>query len=124
MQLRGLEAHLRARTTREPSICLLSLPCDAEALEEIRKREREGGIEVDGAIDAFMQAEATNSGVSTEFMLRILGLGPCADTMVGSGHYVSCCKFVRIRALPRSQSALALPTGFRNPQQKAFIAGW
>ena len=57
----------------------------AEVLEEVRKREREMGIEPDWNVDALMKAETLEgqkTSVSTEFIIRMLGLGICSDTMV------------------------------------------
>lgn len=59
----------------------------AEILKELRRREQHMGIEADRTVDAMMEAETLEGGkrsISTEFMLRILGLGSCADTMVHS----------------------------------------
>lgn len=58
----------------------------AAELLELRKREKEMGIRPDWEIDAFMKAEAVAGGresIATEYVLRLLGLDVCADTLVG-----------------------------------------
>ncbi|KVI07937.1 AAA+ ATPase domain-containing protein [Cynara cardunculus var. scolymus] len=55
-------------------------------LTEILKRENQVGIEPDPDIDAFMKATAVpgqESSLITCYILKILGLESCADTMVG-----------------------------------------
>lgn len=57
----------------------------AEILEEVRKREKEMGIEPDWTVDALMKSETLEgfkSSINTEFIIRMLGLGICSDTMV------------------------------------------
>ncbi|DBB05992.1 hypothetical protein WJX82_004698 [Trebouxia sp. C0006] len=59
----------------------------AEELAELRKREKEQGIQSNWEIDSFMAAsalEGKRESIVTEYMLRILGLDVCADTPVGS----------------------------------------
>ena len=59
----------------------------AEILEELRKREKEMGIEPDWTVDALMKSEtleAHYTSITTEFIIRMLGLGICSDTMVRS----------------------------------------
>ena len=49
--------------------------------------EKERGIEPDPDIDAFMKADAIEGkreSIETEYVLHILGLNVCADTMVSS----------------------------------------
>jgi hypothetical protein len=46
-------------------------------VDELRRREKELGIEADPEIDALLKAEAVEgkrSNISTDLMLRILGL--------------------------------------------------
>lgn len=55
-------------------------------LEELRKREKQMGIEPDWHVDAMMKAETLEgfkTSIVTEFIIRMLGLGICSDTMVG-----------------------------------------
>lgn len=56
-------------------------------LKEVRLREREMGLEADWGLDGLMEAEArgeVGSGGAADLMLRMLGLGICADTEVGT----------------------------------------
>ncbi|GMH17672.1 hypothetical protein Nepgr_019513 [Nepenthes gracilis] len=57
-----------------------------EMLAELSRREKEANIKPDPDIDLFMKAAATESqaeNVVTDYILKILGLDVCADTMVG-----------------------------------------
>ncbi|CAI9273163.1 unnamed protein product [Lactuca saligna] len=58
--------------------------CDL--LQELSRREKDEGIKPDPEIDAFMKATAVSgqeSSLATDYVLKILGLDICADTMVG-----------------------------------------
>lgn len=53
----------------------------------MRKREKERGIEPDPEIDAFMKAnaiEGKREGIETDYVLHVLGLSICADTLVSN----------------------------------------
>ncbi|KAL0303555.1 UNVERIFIED_CONTAM: Pleiotropic drug resistance protein 2 [Sesamum radiatum] len=53
---------------------------------ELSRRERDAGIKPDPEIDAFMKAIAVagqKTSLVTDYVLKILGLDICADTMVG-----------------------------------------
>jgi ABC-type multidrug transport system ATPase subunit len=55
-------------------------------LTELSRREKAANIKPDADIDAFMKASAMggqDANVVTEYILKILGLDICADTMVG-----------------------------------------
>ncbi|XP_030957843.1 pleiotropic drug resistance protein 2-like [Quercus lobata] len=57
-----------------------------EMLLELSNREKEAGIKPDPEIDAFMKATAMagqETSLITDYVLKILGLDICADTMVG-----------------------------------------
>ncbi|KAL2227667.1 UNVERIFIED_CONTAM: Pleiotropic drug resistance protein 2 [Sesamum indicum] len=57
-----------------------------ELLAELSRRERDAGIKPDPEIDAFMKAIAVagqKTSLVTDYVLKILGLDICADTMVG-----------------------------------------
>ncbi|XVF78081.1 hypothetical protein PTKIN_Ptkin14bG0099900 [Pterospermum kingtungense] len=57
-----------------------------EILKELSKREKEAGIKPDPVIDAFMKATAMigqETSLVTDYVLKILGLEMCADTLVG-----------------------------------------
>uniref|UniRef100_A0A803KN58 ABC transporter domain-containing protein n=1 Tax=Chenopodium quinoa TaxID=63459 RepID=A0A803KN58_CHEQI len=58
----------------------------ADLLIEVCKREKQEGIIPDADIDAYMKAiavEGLKSSLQTDYILKILGLDTCADTMVG-----------------------------------------
>uniref|UniRef100_A0A2P2K9X4 Uncharacterized protein MANES_04G106100 n=2 Tax=Rhizophora mucronata TaxID=61149 RepID=A0A2P2K9X4_RHIMU len=57
-----------------------------EMLAELSRREKAAGIKPDPDIDVFMKAiamEGEEASVVTDYVLKILGLEVCADTMVG-----------------------------------------
>ncbi|XP_062172265.1 pleiotropic drug resistance protein 2-like isoform X2 [Alnus glutinosa] len=57
-----------------------------EMLLELSKREKKKGIQPDPEIDAFMKATALaghETSLTTDYVLRILGLDICGDIMVG-----------------------------------------
>ncbi|MCO5582935.1 hypothetical protein L7F22_036838 [Adiantum nelumboides] len=58
-----------------------------DILLELAKREREQSIYPDPQIDAFMKAmavEGNKHSLSTDYIMKVLGLEICADTIVGS----------------------------------------
>ncbi|XVF38962.1 hypothetical protein REPUB_Repub20aG0148200 [Reevesia pubescens] len=58
----------------------------AEIMKEVSRREKEAGIIPDPDVDAYMKAisvEGMESTLQTDYILKILGLDICADTMVG-----------------------------------------
>ncbi|PIN08713.1 Pleiotropic drug resistance proteins (PDR1-15), ABC superfamily [Handroanthus impetiginosus] len=57
-----------------------------ELLAELSRREKDAGIKPDPEIDAFMKAIAVagqKTSLITDYVLKILGLDICGDTMVG-----------------------------------------
>ncbi|XP_022755319.1 ABC transporter G family member 39-like isoform X2 [Durio zibethinus] len=57
-----------------------------EMLAELSRREKEANIKPDPDIDIYMKAaalEGQEASVVTDYILKILGLDVCADTMVG-----------------------------------------
>ncbi|KAK4422339.1 Pleiotropic drug resistance protein 1 [Sesamum alatum] len=57
-----------------------------EMLAELSRREKAANIKPDPDIDMYMKAEATegdDSSVVTDYILKVLGLDICADTLVG-----------------------------------------
>ncbi|XP_019424860.1 PREDICTED: ABC transporter G family member 39-like [Lupinus angustifolius] len=57
-----------------------------DMLAELTRREKQEGIKPDPEIDAFMKALAMSgqeTSLSTDYILKILGLDICADIMVG-----------------------------------------
>ncbi|KAJ6874525.1 pleiotropic drug resistance protein 3-like isoform X2 [Populus alba x Populus x berolinensis] len=58
----------------------------AEIMMEVSRREKQAGILPDSDVDAYMKAisvEGLKSNLQTDYILKILGLDICADTMVG-----------------------------------------
>ncbi|TVU46233.1 hypothetical protein EJB05_05755, partial [Eragrostis curvula] len=58
----------------------------AEILDQVRKREEEAGIIPDRDIDLYMKTTAVGASeksLQTDYILKIMGLEICADTMVG-----------------------------------------
>ncbi|XVF38963.1 hypothetical protein REPUB_Repub20aG0148300 [Reevesia pubescens] len=58
----------------------------AEIMKEVSRREKQAGIVPDPDIDAYMKAisvEGQESTLQTDYILKILGLDFCTDTMVG-----------------------------------------
>ncbi len=61
----------------------------ADNLEALIEAEKAAGIEPDPHVAAFMKAntlEGKAESIHTEFILHILGLNVCADTLVSSRH--------------------------------------
>ncbi|XVE88989.1 hypothetical protein DITRI_Ditri19aG0114000 [Diplodiscus trichospermus] len=57
-----------------------------DMLSELSRREKQANIKPDPDIDVFMKAAATEgqeANVFTDYILKVLGLEVCADTMVG-----------------------------------------
>ncbi|KAK1363006.1 hypothetical protein POM88_038567 [Heracleum sosnowskyi] len=57
-----------------------------EMLAELARREKDANIKPDPDVDIYMKAAATagqEASVVTDYVLKILGLDVCADTMVG-----------------------------------------
>ncbi|KAG5228963.1 ABC transporter family protein [Salix suchowensis] len=57
-----------------------------DMLAELSRREKEAGIKPDPDIDVFMKAAATEgqeTSVVTDYIIKVLGLEVCADTVVG-----------------------------------------
>ncbi|KAL3676898.1 hypothetical protein R1sor_026846 [Riccia sorocarpa] len=55
-----------------------------DEVKEIDKREKERGLHGESDLDFFMKANAMGTGsLITEYIMKVLGLDICADTMVG-----------------------------------------
>lgn len=68
--------------TNAPFLCLA-----AELLADLRKREKEMDIEPDWNVHAFQKAQTIQgqpTSVATEYVIRMLGLDICADTICGN----------------------------------------
>ncbi|KAJ4843034.1 transcription factor [Turnera subulata] len=84
------DLHLAQMTVRET--LAFSARCQGvgfqhDMLVELLRREKEENIKPDPDIDVFMKAVATEgqqTNVVTDYVLKILGLEACADTMVGN----------------------------------------
>mmetsp|Transcript_9242 Transcript_9242/g.27733 ORF Transcript_9242/g.27733 Transcript_9242/m.27733 type:complete len:1604 (+) Transcript_9242:484-5295(+) len=78
---------LTVRETMDFAARCLGVGHKEQELNELRKREKEQGVEPDWEINAFLRAEALvgkRSNIATEYVLRLLGLDICADTLVGN----------------------------------------
>ncbi|KAL6621304.1 hypothetical protein ACP70R_033736 [Stipagrostis hirtigluma subsp. patula] len=78
------DLHIGEMTVRET--LAFSARCQ-EMLIELARREKAENIKPDYDIDVYMKAAAMGgdeSGVVTEYILKILGLDICADTLVGN----------------------------------------
>ncbi|KAM6568607.1 hypothetical protein CsatB_016592 [Cannabis sativa] len=77
---------MTVRETLDFSGRFLGVGSRYEILEQLSKREKEAGIEPDIEIDTFMKATAVSgqeTSLITDYILKILGLEICADTIVG-----------------------------------------
>nr|XP_043620816.1 pleiotropic drug resistance protein 3-like [Erigeron canadensis] len=83
------DLHIPEMTVRETldfSSCCQGTGSRAEMMIEVNKREKEGGIIPDPDVDTFMKAisiEGQKTTLQTNYILKILGLDICADTMFG-----------------------------------------
>ncbi|CAI0395164.1 unnamed protein product [Linum tenue] len=83
------DEHIPEMTVRE--ILDFSARCQGvgirlEMMEEVSRREKQAGIVPDPDIDTYMKAisvEGLRSNLQTDYILKILGLDICADTLVG-----------------------------------------
>ncbi|XP_057454235.1 pleiotropic drug resistance protein 1-like [Lotus japonicus] len=83
------DVHIGEMTVRET--LAFSARCQGvgsryELLAELSRREKEANIKPDPYLDVFMKAAATGGqevNIVTDYVLKILGLDICADTMVG-----------------------------------------
>ncbi|CAL5363369.1 unnamed protein product [Camellia sinensis] len=77
---------MTVRETMDFSGRCLGVGTRYELLAELLRREKAEGIKPDPEIDAFMKATAVSgqeSSLVTDYVLKILGLDICSDTMVG-----------------------------------------
>ncbi|GMN39375.1 hypothetical protein TIFTF001_008608 [Ficus carica] len=77
---------MTVRETFDFSARFLGVGSRYEMLAELLRREKEARIKPDPEIDAFMKATAMSgqeTSLITDYVLRILGLEHCADTIVG-----------------------------------------
>ncbi|KAH6804230.1 pleiotropic drug resistance 9 [Perilla frutescens var. frutescens] len=83
------DQHIPEMTIRETldfSACCQGIGNRAEILMELIRREKEANIVPDPDVDTFMKAiamEGQKTTLQTDYILKILGLNICADTLVG-----------------------------------------
>ncbi|XP_073156192.1 ABC transporter G family member 34-like isoform X3 [Henckelia pumila] len=78
---------LTVRETLDFSGRCMGIGTRYEMLAELSRREKEAGIKPDPEIDAFMKATSVSgqrSSLVTDYVLKLLGLDVCSDTMVGN----------------------------------------
>nr|GLL29394.1 pleiotropic drug resistance protein 3-like isoform X1 [Ipomoea trifida] len=84
------DLHIPEMTVRETldfSSCCQGVGSRADILVELIKMEKEAGIVPDQDIDIYMKAismEGQKTNLQTDYILKILGLDVCADTIVGN----------------------------------------
>ncbi|WJX17921.1 hypothetical protein P8452_07779 [Trifolium repens] len=92
------DVHLGELTVRETlafSARVQGIGPRYDTLAEVCRREKEENIIPDPDIDVYMKAVATEdqrANVITEYILKILGLDICADTMVGNAMFKGISK--------------------------------
>ena len=75
------------RQDRGDWVCLKNILVCADELRELQAREKEMGKAPDPELDAFMKAEVLKGkreSIVTEYIIRILNLDVCAETLVGN----------------------------------------
>ncbi|KAL8113886.1 hypothetical protein AgCh_020971 [Apium graveolens] len=83
------DLHIGELTVRETlafSARVQGVGSQLELLAELARREKDANIKPDPDVDIYMKAAATagqEASVVTDYVLKILGLDICADTMVG-----------------------------------------
>ncbi|OAY52727.1 pleiotropic drug resistance protein 1 [Manihot esculenta] len=83
------DLHIGEMTVRETlgfSARCQGVGCLQDMLAELSRREKAANIKPDPDIDVFMKAAATEgqeASLVTDYILKILGLDVCADTLVG-----------------------------------------
>ncbi|XP_028551888.1 ABC transporter G family member 44 isoform X1 [Dendrobium catenatum] len=83
------DLHMGEMTVRETlmfSARCQGVGCRYDMLTELSRREKAANIKPDPDIDVFMKArsmEGKETGVNTDYIMKILGLDICADTMIG-----------------------------------------
>ncbi|KAL1823861.1 hypothetical protein ACET3Z_010639 [Daucus carota] len=77
---------MTVRETLDFSARCQGVGCKYDMLEELARREKRAGIKPDEDLDIFMKASALGgqeTSLIVEYILKILGLDLCADTLVG-----------------------------------------
>ncbi|XP_043687306.1 pleiotropic drug resistance protein 3-like [Telopea speciosissima] len=79
-------AEMTVRETLDFSACCQGVGSRAEIMMEVSRGEKQAGILPDPDIDTYMKAisvEGTGKTIQTDYILKILGLDICADSLVG-----------------------------------------
>ncbi|XP_042478945.1 pleiotropic drug resistance protein 3-like [Macadamia integrifolia] len=79
-------AEMTVRETLDFSACCQGVGSRAEIMKEVTRREKQAGIIPDPDVDTYMKAisaKSTGKSLQTDYILKILGLDICADTLVG-----------------------------------------
>ncbi|CAL8079445.1 unnamed protein product [Prunus armeniaca] len=77
---------ITARETLDFSACCQGVGSRTEIMVEVSRREKQVGIVPDPDVDAYMKATSVKglkNTLQTDYILKILGLEICADTLVG-----------------------------------------
>ncbi|XP_019054935.1 PREDICTED: pleiotropic drug resistance protein 3-like isoform X1 [Nelumbo nucifera] len=83
------DLHIPEMTVRETldfSACCQGVGSRADIMKEVSRREKQAGIVPDPDIDTYMKAisvDGLEKSLQTDYILKILGLDICADTLVG-----------------------------------------
>lgn len=80
-------AEMTVRETFDFSARFQGVDTRRDLLLEIRKREKEAGILPEADVDTYMKAtaiEGLKGSLQTDYILKILGLDICADTIIGN----------------------------------------
>ncbi|PIA60791.1 hypothetical protein AQUCO_00300364v1 [Aquilegia coerulea] len=83
------DLHIPEMTVRETldfSACCQGVGSRSEIMTEVIRREKKSGIVPDPDVDTYMKAisvQGLEKTLQTDYILKILGLDICADTMVG-----------------------------------------
>ncbi|XP_042520973.1 pleiotropic drug resistance protein 3-like isoform X1 [Macadamia integrifolia] len=79
-------AEMTVRETIDFSACCQGVGSRTEIMMEVSRGEKQAGILPDPDVDTYMKAtsiEGTGKTIQTDYILKILGLDICADSMVG-----------------------------------------
>ncbi|KAJ4976200.1 hypothetical protein NE237_001306 [Protea cynaroides] len=79
-------AEMTVRETLDFSACCQGVGSRAEIMVDVSRGEKQAGILPDPDVDIYMKAisvEGTGKTIQTDYILKILGLDICADSMVG-----------------------------------------
>ncbi|GLT32727.1 hypothetical protein SLA2020_073720 [Shorea laevis] len=79
-------AEMTVRETLDFSARRQGIGSRAEIMREVSRREKQAGIIPDPVVDTYMKAisvEGLKATLQTDYILKILGLDICADTLVG-----------------------------------------